>query len=123
MSNISHNVGQIDQDKKDYLKRLDTARKEIKETRIFQDINQDDLFAVESSKKDIFYIENIRKDGLLSCGCPDQKYRQIECKHISKIKIKLLAKTEFKKIDIRSLMSKQGQLETIVLNLEDGTVI
>lgn len=105
----------LDQDKEKYLKRLDTARKEIKDTKIYQDINQDDLFTVESSKKGIFYIVNIRKDGLLSCGCPDQKYRQLECKHISKIKIKILAKTEFQKMNIRSLMNDQSQLETIII--------
>lgn len=116
MSNISKEI-EISSDK-EYLKRLSTARKEIKDTRIYQDKQQDDLFAVESSKKNIFYIVNIRKDGLLSCACPDQKYRQMECKHISKVKIKLFAKTEFNKFDVRSLMNQQTNLETIIINLE-----
>ena len=124
MSNISKegaNVVQLN-DNKGYMKRLKSARKEITEFVIFQDINQSDLFASQSSKdKTLFWIENLHLDpndpinGVLSCGCPDQKYRGVECKHVLKIKMKLLAKTPFKQIDIRKELSDQAQTEFIVL--------
>lgn len=116
MSNIQIN------DNKGYLKRLKSSRKEIDTTLIFQDLNQDDLFATQSnSDKSKFYIENIHLDptdqlnGLLSCGCPDQKYRQVECKHILKIKMKLLAKTDFVKIDLKLEISQQAATDFIIL--------
>lgn len=122
MSNISKNETININDNKPYLKRLKKARNEIKDTIILQDINQDDLFATQSnSDKTKFYIENIHLDpedqlnGMLDCGCPDQRYRGVECKHISKIKMKLLAKTDFKKFDLRSEISNQAATDFIVL--------
>jgi competence transcription factor ComK len=102
----------------DQLKRLSTARKELEtdKTIIFQDLKDECLFVVQSnSDKKKFYIVQFGREGLLNCYCPDCKYRGIECKHINKVKIKLFAKTEFNKIDIKSMITAQAETETITI--------
>jgi len=118
LSSISNN----DQERKltDDLKRLNKARKLVETSQIFQDVNDDGIFICQSSRDPkMFYIQNFRNDGLLSCGCPDCKYRSKECKHICEIKIKLLAKTRFKQIDIKKLISNQNQYDTVIFDLDE----
>lgn len=105
----------------DDLTRLDRARKLVEKSDIYQDLNDDGLFICQSAKDPkMFYIQNFLDNGLLSCSCPDCKYRAKECKHISQIKIKLFAKTEFQKIDVKKLLHKSDQFETIILDLDKG---
>jgi hypothetical protein len=121
MSNISK-----DRKLTDDLTRLDRARKLVDTSKIYQDLNDDGLFICQSSRDPkMFYIENFLDNGLLSCSCPDCKYRAKECKHISEIKIKLFAKTEFNKIDVKKLLrsTSADQYETIILDLDKGDLV
>jgi hypothetical protein len=116
MNNQDHKMSLTDD-----LKRLDRARKAVETSLIYQDLNDDGIFICQSSKDPkMFYIQNFRDDGLLSCGCPDCKYRSKECKHICEIKIKLLAKSRFKQIDIKKMISDQNQYDTIILDLDSA---